>query len=240
MGRKLFRIARERFGAIILSVMAKKIIMGIVLFWVIFITKEVFFSEIGSLELVTALKDIAIGVSAIVVAIQGSKALNQWRNELVGRTKFTLARKLARLVFEYEQANHNVRNPVTYAGESADREIPEDEISDLRTHHDEGYARKKRLEKLRKVVMQLEEIYPEASLLIGDSVSVYRRMYLGRFNELTIAIGHHFGLDAYSKNTGDLYRRNQQIMYGSPDDEFGKQVTEAGKNMTAKLKGYLG
>lgn len=177
--------------------MVETVILGIVFFWVIFITKEVFFSDINSWELVSVFKDLAIGVSAIVVAIQGTKALSQWRHELLGKSKFDGAKRLVILLYEFENAYHYVRSPITFSGEFIERDIPEGEDPELKQHYDPAFLKQNRLKKLLTQVIKLDELFPEAEILLGQDMADFKELYTTsivnfrtRYNSTTSNLNH--------------------------------------------------
>jgi hypothetical protein len=68
-------------------------------------------------EIITAVKDVLIGVAAAVTAIVAIIGLTSWKRELTGRAEFKVARKFIRATYQLREALRNCRSPIIWSGE---------------------------------------------------------------------------------------------------------------------------
>ena len=109
-----------------------------------------------SSELVSLISDIAIGTSAIFVAVMAFLGLQTWRKELTGKAKFDLAHDLMLTGFKLKAHSEDARNPFTYLTESAGRSRQEDETPNVSQVLDEWYAKASRLKPLQEDLIKIQ------------------------------------------------------------------------------------
>jgi hypothetical protein len=197
------------------------------------------------IEFVAIASDILVGLSAIVVAILGIVGLRQWKAELKGKTKFDLARQLAKTAMQYRDEVKRARNPFTYPGESIERKKGEDESREETQTLDENFARRNRLVPLQKSLGILYELGWEAEVLLDEQVSEHITQLENVFRDLYAAIDAYFGMSIRNLSRrqpiGDeeWLQRQFQIIYGPADDEFSQALDDLVNDFTKKLKNYM-
>lgn len=70
-----------------------------------------------TLDIITAVKDTALGSAAIVTAIVAYRGLRKWREELRGRVDFKVARGLIRATYRLGDKLRAARSPFVSASE---------------------------------------------------------------------------------------------------------------------------
>ncbi len=197
------------------------------------------------LELVSLISDILVGISAIIVTFLGFWGLYQWRRELIGRTRFEVARKMAMLAFQLRDEFIQARNPSTFAHESAERKRLDNETIEETQIRDEYFARIQRLAPLLVTIGKLDELCWEAQIVIDEDIERFIIPLKGFVQELSSAIQVYFQWQiTRSERTktieprGMLEKSHSQI-YGSPNDEISQKVDKAVKELTEELKNYF-
>ena len=67
-------------------------------------------------EFIAVLSDVCVGLSALGVIILGIFGLIQWKAELTGRTKFDIARKMAKAALQFRDEVKRARSIFTLPG----------------------------------------------------------------------------------------------------------------------------
>lgn len=193
-------------------------------------------------ELLSVVSNLAVGVSAIFAAVLAFSGLRQWRAELVGRTRFDLARRIAKLAYQFQDQMHSARFPFTMPGEAANRERAEGESPELTAVEDEMFARFERLRPVRDTVRDLHEAGWEAEIALDPEVT----RLIKRIEEVSVqartAAYRHFGrAREAAKNNQPLEEPTggQRIVYGERNDEFGQVIDQAVDNLVHSLKTYI-
>ena len=104
------------------------------------------------IELISIISDILIGAAAIAAII----GLRQGRFELVGKTKFELARRIIRLAFEFHDELKTARRIFISPNESAERIKQVNENPDEAILLEEIFVRTRRLKPLKETFHKLQ------------------------------------------------------------------------------------
>jgi len=198
-------------------------------------------------ETFVLIRDVVVGLSALVVAGTAILGLHTWRRELTGKAKFEVARNVILLALRLRVDFDWARNPGGWSWEYADRARRENEAS--KESQVLWYAKNRRLEPLAKNLQKLQEASWETEVVLGErlsesvseAVSVYRNSYA----ELSTAIYSHFeilhgealGSDVNQRREGQKELR--KIIYSAKGDEFSTRIEEATKQLSAALKTYV-
>jgi hypothetical protein len=200
-------------------------------------------------EFIAVLSDVCVGLSALVIAILGIIGLSQWKAELTGRTKFDIARKMAKAALQFRDEVKRARSIYTLDGEAVDRIKGEHESQNESEILNEFYARRQRLMPLQKSLGELYETGWEAELLIDKEINELIKPLEETFKNLYVAIETHFHLiyeNARQQKPLDnldnddlLLEKYHGIIYGRDNDEFSQSSDKAVRELTEKLKTYL-
>jgi hypothetical protein len=197
-------------------------------------------------ELISVLSNAFVGLSALAVAIIGLVGLRQWRAELTGKTKFDVARKMARLAFQYRDEYKRARNPFTFTGESSERQKDAGETPDETNILDEYFARRKRLSPPQETLRQLYEVSWEAEILLDKNIGKAISPLEDSFKELFSSMEAYFHTrynQAKHKQGYDMseewLQNHYKVVYGTADDEYSKKVDNATSAIVEKLKVYI-
>lgn len=127
-------------------------------------------SEMNAVEIVTALKDMALGASAVVGAVVAVRGLRSWKAQLRGKDEYLLSRRLLKESHKYRDAIRNVRSPLMMGHEMP--EPPPDSDIDPRSQAGRHYGRQqayiKRWEPVQKCRSQLYPDLVEAEVSWGN------------------------------------------------------------------------
>ena len=200
-------------------------------------------------EPVSIASDIAIGVSALAVAIVAFFGLRTWRKELTGKAKFDIARNVILLGSKLRANFEWVRWLSTPVWESAERPRKNNESSGESQVLDEWYAKSHRLQPLIENLRKLQELSWQAQVLLSEDSSkcveevfaVYRSSYA----DLASAIDSYFRTRYDEAKIGSLLGDQDWLqelhkkIYGIPDDDFSKQINDATKRLAPALKVYV-
>jgi len=200
-------------------------------------------------ELVSLLSDIAIGVSAVIVASLAVFGLRTWRRELTGKAKFDVARNVMLLGFKLRDDFQWATSPFTSSGESVGRSRRENESSNESTVLNEWYARQRRLQPLVEDLQKLQTAGWEAEILLGEdsgkSVSEAIGIFRHNYAELVRAIEDYFE-ERYKDARGASENIDQgwlkglrKTVYSIPGRGLLKQTDEATAELASTLKAYV-
>jgi len=199
-------------------------------------------------ELVSIASDIAIGVSALIVAGVAFFGVRTWRKELTGKAKFDIARNVLLLGLKLKADFELARNPFTYSTEYAGRSRQENEPSNISQVLDEWYARSNRLKPLQEDLVKIQEACWEAEILVGEDVS--KRVseavgvYIHSYADLSAAIYSHFEVRRETSASAPYKDQNwlrelHKTIYSGTKDDFSKQIEEATNSLKTALQAYV-
>lgn len=120
-------------------------------------------------EWISAIKEIIIGLSAVLATIFAYIGLNTWRKELKGKAEYQLAKDVLKSVYKVRDAFRHVRNPAIFSYEYP--EEMRDYSGNLKPEKDyEGtlYVYEKRWEKMNEAFKELEEHHLNAQVEWGS------------------------------------------------------------------------
>ena len=199
-------------------------------------------SEIA--DVVKIASDICVGISALIVAIVGILGLRQWKAELKGRTKFELARQLAKAAIQFRDEVNRARDPVIYPEEQRQRSKQvSGERERLIQLLDEYFVRRKRLVLLRSSLEKLNELGREAEVIleerVGEQVAAVNECY----NDLQSAVDKYFQAlihaPGHRLEDNDWLQAQRKVVYGSGDDDYTQRLHKIIRDLTDTLKRYM-
>jgi hypothetical protein len=167
-------------------------------------------------------------IAASATAIAAWKGLRTWKKQIKGKKEYDLALRLNIAAFKLKIA-------IKYFRESCQSGIPPDAIKDY--DKKESIAEFKDKYLAEKLVL-FEDVCIEATMLWGNSIE-------GALLPLDKYVRELFS-NSWMKNIFQPDKANKvkldeidKIIYGSPDDEFGKKVEASVENIKEFLKKYL-
>jgi len=191
-------------------------------------------------ELTDIFSNLVVGIAAIF----GIVGLWQWRTELVGKTKFEVARKIMVLALQFRDEYERARSFVTYSGESAERKKDDGETQNESRILDEYYAHLQRLIPLQDTLRKFYEASWEAEVILSDKDARLVQLFEKLSIDLHVTIGMFFDaqLDR-EKNSVEVefqeMKKWKHIIYGRRDDEFSKLADDAANTVKKQLKKYI-
>ena len=200
-------------------------------------------------EAISIASDIAVGVSALIVAGVAFFGVRKWRKELTGKAKFDVARNVMLLGLKLNAYFEWARNPFTYSGESTGRSRQENESSNVSQVLDEWYARGNRLKPIQEDLVKIQEASWEAEILLGEDsskrISEAIEVYNHSYGELSSAIYSYFEerhreVTSSAANIDHNWLKElHQIIYSRTEDDFAKTIDEATAELKSALKAYV-
>ena len=205
--------------------------------------------QMETADIISIIKDVVFGLSAIAVAVFAWLGLKIWRKELTGKAKFETARNMMRLGFELKAYFEAARNPFTRSNEWADRTKQEDEQENISQVLDKWYARGNRLKPIVESLNKIIEAQWECEILLNESsaqstkeaVQSYKESYV----DLASAISSYFDTLYDEARTGELYKDQKWLkelrntIYSVTNDDFSKKIEEATDKLSSTLKQYV-
>jgi len=195
------------------------------------------------------ISDIAIIVSAVVVASVAIYGLYTWLREMTGKAKFDIARKSMFLSRKLVEDFKWARLPVTYSDEPANRPRQDAESPEVSRVLDQWYSRNQRLQPLIEDLKALEEIGWECEVLLTDeaSQSVVETITTFRYQkaDLSTAIYSYFEVQHDKALGRDVSQHDAWcrelclIIYGREGDEFFTKIMGAREKVFSVLKPYV-
>ena len=193
------------------------------------------------IELISIISDILVGAAAIAAII----GLWQWRIELVGKTKFELARKIIQLAFEFEDELKSVRSAFTSPNESSERIKLENENPSETIILDELFARTRRLQSMKETLHKLHEAAWEAEIILSPEAAKLVQPLEGIFHELGISIRHFYDESLIQLRTPHpgidqkKMEEYQDVIKRSENSPFSSKVDKTIDDLMDALKKYV-
>lgn len=196
------------------------------------------------------LTDIISNLAVAIAAIFGIVGLWQWRNELIGKIKFEVARKMMLLALQFRDEYGLARSPITYVGESAERKKDDSETQNVSRILDEYYAHSRRLIPLQDTLRKFYEVSWEAEVILSEKDAKLVQLFEKLFKDLYITIEMFFEMQldqaknsAFDTSANDVnfeqMKNWRHIIYGLRDDELSKLSNEAANTVKRQLKKYI-
>ena len=198
---------------------------------------------------VSALSAMAVALASIVVAGAAVWGLKSWRDELKGRAKFEVAKKVMLLGLRVRQLFVSGRLPMTGGAESAERQRSDDESAEQSQIRDEWYARSRRANPLSDSIHQLREASWEAKVLLDvGAASVVEDVFTRLNHEFATVVSalnayfeyrvSHVGYDS-SSDTEEWLDGLRHEFYGLEGDELMQRVDDAIDELGPALQKYV-
>lgn len=194
---------------------------------------------------ITAIKDVALGLAAIVTASIAALGLRRWRIELEGKAHFEAARGLARATYKLREAIASVRSPMTLGHEfpesysSLKRRSPKDEAAAW------AHVYQNRWKPLGQALEEFDGQSLEAEALWGESI----REKTQDLRRCVAALNAHIQAFIQNKaNDGDTFRSSPDFMakveetiwgIGDEGNHFDKRLAGAVKGIESSLRPHL-
>ena len=196
------------------------------------------------------LTDIISNLAVAIAAIFGIVGLWQWRNELIGKIKFEVARKMMLLALQFRDEYGLARSPITYVGELAERKKDDSETQNVSRILDEYYAHSRRLIPLQDTLRKFYEVSWEAEVILSEKDAKLVQLFEKLFKDLYITIEMFFEMQldqaknsAFDTSANDVnfeqMKNWRHIIYGLRDDELSKLSNEAANTVKRQLKKYI-
>lgn len=197
-------------------------------------------------EFTTIVSNLAIAVAAII----GILGLWKWRAELVGKSKFKVARKMTMLALRFRDEYGLARSPWTDSREWAERKRSDDELRNESQVLDEYFARSRRLIPLQNTLRKLYEIGWEAEVVLSDQDAKLVMLFEKLFTDLLLTMGMFFdaqlnqvknsslGISVDSKDYEEM-KDWRKVIYGIRGDEVSKLADNAADTVKKQLKKYI-
>lgn len=200
-------------------------------------------------DIISTVKDVVLGLSAIAVALLAWLGLKTWKRELTGKARFETARNMMRLGFELKANFGWVRHPITKSYEYADRTTQDEESGGESQELNEWYAKTNRLNSVIESLNKIIEVQWEAEILLDESSVQYIKeavkSYRESYADLGSAISTYFEIRHDEAGTKTRYKDQEwlkglnKIIYSAPNDDFSKKVDEATDKLSSALKQYV-
>ncbi len=120
--------------------------------------------------MLSEIKDIAVGLSAVYAAFFAYKGINTWREELKGKSEYQLAKDTLRAVYKVREAFKYVRGPIIYAYEYPEEMTsPSGHLKPECRYEGTAYVYDNRWKRLHEAFLELEEYHLEAMVEWGSA-----------------------------------------------------------------------
>ena len=202
-------------------------------------------------QVVSILSDIAVGGSAMVIAVAAVTGLRRWRKEMTGKAKFQVARNTMFLGFRTNDLFDDARSSHTSAVDYQSRGKVEGESADQAPVVDEWYARNQRLHPLIENLQKLQEAAWEANVVLakaaGEQVTEVVREYRRAYARVSSAIESYFDQKLQEAKTGHNYGKEKEEwmaglrreIYSRPNDEISQRVSKATDRLECTLRQFV-
>ena len=166
-------------------------------------------------EVITTLKDICVGLAAVVTAIAAWSGVERWKKELQGKADFEVARSFIKATYQLRDAIEVCRSPWLAAAEFPDSYIKSE---GLHSTKEEGQAMAhvygNRCDKVSKCIQEFDAATLEAEALWGGSIEEKAKALRKCVSELRAAI---------ESVIRDAYSGGQNFI---SDPEFAEQINK--------------
>ncbi len=200
-------------------------------------------------DIISVIKDVVFGLSAIAVAFFAWLGLRTWRKELIGKARFEVTRNMWHSASGLRSSFEQVRNPFTSSIEWADRAPQTGETAAESQVLNEWHAKAKLFKGVIDNLNRIIEVQWEAEILFDeDSVQSIKdavKSYRGSYADLSSAISAYFDDRLDEAKTGELHRDQEwlkglhKIIYSVKEDNFTNQVNDATDKLSLVLKQYV-
>jgi len=195
-------------------------------------------------SVISTVKDIILGVAAIVGVVVAVKGLNIWRRQLKGTNEYQIALKVLKGIFSLRDAISGARERLILSVETGDRPRSERENQDETQVMNVAHAYHKRLQFVRSAYSELLLAELEALALWGQAVGKTLEPVYNAVNHLFATYSTYFEADLLRARSGDrpdeTLREMHKTLFRVPDnDRFGKTIEDAVKAGEEHFRQYL-
>lgn len=120
--------------------------------------------------ILSSIGTLLAGIGTVGLMFLAVGGLRQWRAQLVGTSRYEIARKLAHFAVRWRSEMAQARSPLTLGHESMNRQRGSGESPEEAQIHDEYYARSERLKPVFDTMRNLESAGWEAEVILGPVV----------------------------------------------------------------------
>ncbi|MHA7879225.1 MAG: hypothetical protein ACX931_05525 [Saccharospirillum sp.] len=119
--------------------------------------------------MLSEIKDIAVGLSAVFTAFFAFKGISTWRAELKGRSEYQIAKDTLRAVYRVREAFKHVRGPAIYGYEYPEEMTnTQGHLKNEFKHAGTAHVYEKRWKVLHEAFVDLEKCHLEAMVEWGS------------------------------------------------------------------------
>lgn len=198
-------------------------------------------------DLISIASEIAVGLSAAIVAVVAILGLSQWRKELQGKARFEAARKLAYLAYQFGDQYKRARGTWTSVSESTERDRHPDENASEAQHRDECFARMNRIRLAQETLKEIHQVCWEAEVLFGKDIGRLIEPLEDLFNMLHTAIEMYFGhhIERAMKGTSvpesdSAWLEDKfKIIYGHSEDAISNSVDKTVASFVQEIRSLV-
>lgn len=182
-----------------------------------------------SREFASALRELALGVAAVVGAVVAWRGLDAWRHQLRGKTEYEVGLSLLRASFRVREGIALVRHPLLEASEmAAALETPELHADQLPLGRTAAYEARWKV--IAEAAAELDAARTEAEVLWGsvpaDRVNVLKRLVGTLRWAVSTALSDQGKFEA--QLSPEQRKDIRETMYSMPGtDSFGDSVESA-------------
>ncbi|MBI4302432.1 MAG: hypothetical protein HY664_07490 [Chloroflexi bacterium] len=198
----------------------------------------------GFSQFTQIISDIALGASAIIVAVVGFKGLRSWRAQLKGNAEYEVARRLIRSALAVRDTIYNYRGFLTYSGESIDRKRSTSEAEPEAIVLDEEFAHRNRLIEVQRARSDLHQAALEAEALWGKPVNKALGPLVACMSEIFATHSSYFDSrlnQAKGRYVNVEYLKTCSLIIYSrgPEDDYSKRLDKAIETIETEFRKYL-
>ena len=182
-----------------------------------------------TLEQISLIKDIVTIAATSVAAIIAILGFGTWRRQLVWKTKYDLAQRMARATHKIRDAIAQVRDPIGHESEG-------DQKDDIKAMY------KKRWQRVRDAFVELDTVSLEAEAIWGQIVKKNLTPLVQCASTLFSTIEIYLDKMDHPQVNFSKDIRERQIIFGAPgetDNFFSNEISEAVSKVEQFLKPYL-
>jgi peptidoglycan hydrolase-like protein with peptidoglycan-binding domain len=197
----------------------------------------------------SAVSDIVVGISAVVVAVVAVQGLQAWRAQMTGRGQYDAARRVVVAAMRTDTTIQEARLPLSRLTENAgrvkdDNESPGQALAQDLRHR---YVLRLRpvsdcLQELREAAWDCEALLPSKAI---EEVRHCRTTLEQSYDQLTTDIQAYCD-ELFEQASNPMYRPKQDWLFelkasleAGVDDSFGPSVARAVADLQSRLAPFL-
>ena len=199
--------------------------------------------------ILSSIGTLTSGLGTLGLLFFAFAGLRQWRAQLIGTSKYEIARKLAHLTVKLQDELTVARNSITMSYEWASRVRPEGETQREAQLQDEYYARRARFKPVAETMQNIQSAGWEAEILLGSDVRERISGLVEVLNDFGWSFEQHFRDEfevARSPRGGGAYVdheerrvRRRKVYGGGDNDSVALDMERASRQMLTYLQKYI-